>query len=83
MKKIIVNENQKGLLFYGGKFAGLLNAGRYRVSGSKEIEIVSQDQPLYSRKCSLETLLSDRAVAGKTYRRRSRGRRLSAPFCQR
>ena len=65
MKKIIVNENQKGLLFYGGKFAGLLNAGRYRVSGSKEIEIVSQDQPLYSRKCSLETLLSDRAVAEK------------------
>ena len=65
MKKIIVNENQKGLLFYGGKFAGLLNAGRYRVSSSKEIEIVSQDQPLYSRKCSLETLLSDRAVAEK------------------
>lgn len=63
MKKIVINENQKGFLFRGGKFAGLLNAGKYRVFGSKEIEIVSQDMPVYSRKCSLETLLADEKVA--------------------
>ncbi len=63
MKKMIINENQKGFLFKNGKYIKLLDAGRYRLFGGREIEISGLEQPLACSKCALETLLADKAVA--------------------
>ena len=65
MKKIIVNEKQKGFLFKNGKYIKLLGAGKYYLFGGREIEISDQDQPVTCNKCALETLLSDKNVAEK------------------
>ncbi len=66
MKKIIINENQRGLLFKNGKFVKLLGAGKYRIFGGKDIEVFSIENPQFaiaSQKCTLETLLSDEDFA--------------------
>ena len=57
MKKVIINENQKGFLFHNGRFVKLLGAGKYPLFGAREIEIVSLKEPLISAKCELDTLL--------------------------
>lgn len=64
MKKIIINENQRGFLFKNGKYIKMLNAGKYHVFGGKTIEVAALDQPIVSNKCALDTLLADQAVAG-------------------
>ena len=48
MKKVIINENQKGFLFHNGRFVKLLGAGKYPLFGAREIEIVSLKEPLIS-----------------------------------
>ena len=48
MKKVIINENQKGFLFHNGRFVKLLGAGKYPLFGAREIEIVSLKEPLLS-----------------------------------
>ena len=63
MKKMIINENQKGFLFKNGKYMKLLDAGKYHLFGGREIEISSLDQPIACSKCALETLLADKSVA--------------------
>ena len=63
MRKIIVNENQKGLLFKNGKYIKLLGAGKYYTFGDREIEIVDISSPLTSSRCELDTLLKDANVA--------------------
>lgn len=63
MKKIIINENQRGFLFKNGKYVKMLTAGRYYVCGGKEIETVYLDQPITSEKCSLDIILNDKEVA--------------------
>lgn len=63
MKKVIINENQRGLLFKNGKYVKMLAAGKYFSHGGKEIEVLSLDQPIVSDKCALDTILSDQAVA--------------------
>ena len=63
MKKMIINENQKGFLFMNGKYIKLLDAGKYHLFGGKEIELVDLDQPIACSKCALETLLADKTVA--------------------
>lgn len=66
MKKVIVNENQKGFLFKNGQFVKLLNAGKYHLFGGSEIEIVSLKEPLTSAKCELDTLLANKEIAKLT-----------------
>lgn len=66
MKKIIINENQKGFLFRNGRFVKLLSAGKYRIWGDAEAELVSLDQPIGSGKCALDTLLRDKEIAAIT-----------------
>ena len=66
MKKIIINENQKGFLFKNGKLVRLLHAGKYRLFGDREIEIVSLKEPLASAKCELDTLLANAEIAKLT-----------------
>ena len=63
MKKIIINENQRGFLFKNGKYVKMLTAGKYHACGGKEIEVVDLDRPIVSAKCALDTLLNDKAVA--------------------
>ncbi|MBQ8566000.1 MAG: slipin family protein [Clostridia bacterium] len=63
MKKMIINENQKGFLFKNGKYIKLLGAGKYYLFGGREIEISNLEQPIACSKCALETLLADKAVA--------------------
>ena len=52
MKKMIINENQKGFLFKNGKYIKLLDAGKYHLFGGREIEIVGLDQPIACGKCA-------------------------------
>ncbi len=63
MKNIIINENQRGFLFKNGKFVKLLGAGKYRIFGNREIEVVSLDAPLFSAKCSLDLLCANEEIA--------------------
>lgn len=65
MKKIIINENQKGFLFKNGKYIELLGAGKYRLYGGREIEISELEQPVACSRCALETLLADKNVADR------------------
>ena len=41
MKKVIINENQRGLLFKNGKYVKMLEAGKYFSYGGKEIEVLN------------------------------------------
>ncbi len=66
MKKIIIHENQKGLLFRNGRFEKLLNAGKYRVFGGWEIIPQAVDNPLYCDRCPLDTLLLDEEIQKQT-----------------
>lgn len=63
MKKVIINENQRGLLFKNGKYVKMLPAGKYFSYGGKEIEVLNLDQPIVSDKCALDIILSDKMVA--------------------
>ena len=65
MTTMIINENQKGFLFKNGKYIKLLDAGKYRLFGGKEIEISNLEQPVVCSMCSLETLLADKNVADR------------------
>ena len=47
MKKVVINENQKGFLFKNGKFVKLLSAGKYYIFKDSEIETSSLKEPLY------------------------------------
>ena len=62
MKKIIINENQRGFLFKNGKYEKMLKAGKYRLWGTREIELCFVDQPVSCARCTLETLLADRPL---------------------
>ena len=63
MKKVIINENQRGLLFKNGKYVKMLPAGKYFSYGGKEIEVLNLDQPIISDKCALDIILGDKMVA--------------------
>lgn len=66
MKKVVINQNQKGLLFRNGKFQGLLNAGKYYVFGGREIIMQTLDRPLYCDRCPLDTLLQNQEIQNQT-----------------
>lgn len=66
MKKVIINENQRGLLFKNGKYVKMLKAGKYFSFGGKEIEVLSSDEPIVSDKCALDVILNDKAVRNDT-----------------
>ncbi len=63
MKKIIINEKQKGLLFKNGKFVKMLTAGKYFLSGTKELDLLHSGMEISSRHCALDTLLKDKDIA--------------------
>lgn len=63
MKKVIINENQRGFLFKNGKYIKMLGAGKYHLFAGKEIEISDLEGPIMCSRCALETLLTDKNVA--------------------
>ncbi len=62
MKRFVINENQRGLLFKDGKLEKLLTAGSYKFWRQREVEIVSIDSALTSSKCSIDTLLANEDI---------------------
>lgn len=59
MRKVIINENQRGFLFKNGKYVKMLDAGKYYEMGGREIEVSVVGSPINSKYCSLEVLLAD------------------------
>lgn len=66
MKKVVINEKQKGLLFKNGKFIKLLDAGKYYLLGDRQIERLNLDEMLESENCALDTLLQNKQIAEQT-----------------
>jgi regulator of protease activity HflC (stomatin/prohibitin superfamily) len=66
MNKIIINENQKGLLFKNGKYVKLLDAGKYYLFGGRRVEIYNTKSELFSDRCDLEILLKDKNISDST-----------------
>lgn len=67
MKKVIINESQRGLLFKNGKFKALLGPGKYREGFGRMIEVRSIQNALGSIACTLPTLLANPEIAAATY----------------
>ena len=66
MKSVIINENQKGLLFKNGKFVKLLHSGKSRVGRGCNVEVVEMNAPLHSKTCHVDTLLKNEEIASLT-----------------
>ncbi len=63
MKKVLIHENQRGLLFKNGKYIKLLSPGRYFTYGGRKIEVLHINQAMTSEYCTVETLLQDPMIA--------------------
>ena len=63
MRKIIINDNQRGFLFKNGKYEKMLTAGKYNLSRNMEVEIARLDAAIAPKHCTLDTLLADKAVS--------------------
>ena len=59
MKKVIINENQKGFLFKNGKYIKTLGAGKYLLTGGKTVEISEYGHVINPVRCPLDVLLED------------------------
>ena len=62
MRKVIINENQRGLLFKDGRYVKMLDAGKYYEILGRSIEICETSQPIHPFACDLETLLKDKRI---------------------
>ncbi len=67
MKKIIISENEKGLLFRNGKLVKLLHAGKYNIYGNKEIEKFNISERIISKKVNTETLLANKEISDAVF----------------
>ena len=63
MKKVIISDNQRGLLFRNGKFTRLLQPGKYYLLGDRHVEKLLLDQALCSGLCTLDALLANPEIA--------------------
>lgn len=66
MKKVIINEKEKGLLFKNGKYVKMLGAGKYNLTKGKEIEVFLIDEEIYLKNCSIDIILLDEKVKENT-----------------
>lgn len=62
MKKIIINENQKGLLFKNGKLIKMLNAGAYLTLPGRKFFTTFIENELVCPFCSADKLLEIRKL---------------------
>lgn len=56
--KVIINSNQKGLLFKNGILQEFLGAGKYRTGGSKMIEVLPLDEEICSKNATVAQILT-------------------------
>ena len=56
--KVIINNNQKGLLFKNGVLVDFLGAGKYRTGGSKSIEVLPVDEEISSKNATVAQILN-------------------------
>lgn len=56
--KIIINNNQKGLLFKNGVLQDFLGAGKYSAGGSKTIEVLPLDEEISSKNATVAQILN-------------------------
>ena len=63
MKKVIISDNQRGLLFRNGKFTRLLQPGKYYLLGDRHVEKLLLNQALCSGLCTLDALLANPEIA--------------------
>ncbi len=56
--KVIINNNQKGLLFKNGVLQDFLGAGKYRTGGSKSIEILPLDEEICSKNATIPQIVN-------------------------
>ncbi len=66
MKTIVIQENQRGLLFKNGRYIKMLAPGKYYAYGGKVIEVLELDRPIQSTRCAVDTLLNDPTIAQVT-----------------
>ncbi|MCQ2385847.1 MAG: slipin family protein, partial [Clostridia bacterium] len=59
MKQAVINEKQKGFLFKNGKYVKTVGAGRYILTGGKEIELSELGHIINCTRCPLDILLED------------------------
>lgn len=64
--KITILENQRGLLFIDGRFAGERMPGRYRTSRRRVIETLALDAAILSDHCTVDRLMQDPSVREAT-----------------
>ncbi|MBQ8509232.1 MAG: slipin family protein [Clostridia bacterium] len=62
MKEIIL-ENERGILIKNGRYAGLLEPGKYRFFGDVTVQKLPAAGQILPSQCTLETLLSDPKAA--------------------
>lgn len=56
--KVIINDNQRGLLFRNGVLTKILGAGKYSLFGGKTVEALPLDKPISSEKAALPKILA-------------------------
>ena len=66
MKKVIVNENQRGILFKNGRFSRLLMPGKYRVFGDANVELFHVEPKIISERCTVDMLHDLPEIAAET-----------------
>lgn len=57
--KIIIDDNQRGLLYNNGRFVKLLSPGKHLFFGKKSVEVCDLSKELFSEITTLDMLLSD------------------------
>jgi len=63
--RIVINENERGLLFKDGRFVKVLDAGKHPFFGTVQVEVLKLDQSIASKSCSLEILLQNDTLAAQ------------------
>lgn len=64
--KMILKENQRGLLYKDGVFVKMLAPGKHRFFTNVEVVVVTTDKPLQSETTPLDTLLKNSAIGAET-----------------
>ncbi len=66
MKKIIIQENERGFLFRNGRFVKMLDSGKYYTFQNTDIQVVSMDDYLRLENCRWEVLRQNPEVVKQT-----------------
>ncbi len=63
MKKVIINENEKGLLFKNGRFTKVLSAGKHYIPRGRQVQTQLVTNPVMTDMTTLDRLLKNKELA--------------------